>query len=124
MTTAVRFAPSPTGRIHIGNVRTAVLNYLFAVKTGGSFMLRLDDTDLERSTDAFADGIRRDLRWLGMTWAREARQQDRFGRYREAADDLKAAASSIPVTRRKTSSTGSAHVSAPATCRPFMIARA
>ena len=90
MTSIVRFAPSPTGRIHIGNVRTAVLNYLFAAKTGGEFMLRLDDTDLERSTDEFAEGIRHDLRWLGFTWDREARQQDRFARYNEAAEDLRA----------------------------------
>lgn len=89
MTTSVRFAPSPTGRIHIGNVRTAVLNYLLARKTGGRFMLRLDDTDLERSTEAFAEGIRTDLRWLGLSWDREERQSARFGRYAEAADGLR-----------------------------------
>ena len=89
MTTILRFAPSPTGRIHIGNVRTAVLNYLFAQKTGGRFILRLDDTDRERSTEAFAEGIREDLKWLGFTWDREERQSARTARYAEAAERLK-----------------------------------
>lgn len=96
MTISVRFAPSPTGRIHIGNVRTAVLNYLLARKLGGSFMLRLDDTDLERSTEAFAEGIRRDLSWLGLNWDREERQSARFPRYREVAEALKAAGRLYP----------------------------
>lgn len=89
MTVRLRFAPSPTGRIHIGNIRTAVLNYLFALKSGGELMLRLDDTDRERSTDAFAQGIRDDLNWLGFVWSREARQSDRTARYDEAAAQLK-----------------------------------
>ena len=89
MTVKLRFAPSPTGRIHIGNIRTAVLNYLFALKSGGELMLRLDDTDRERSTDAFAQGIRDDLHWLGFKWSREARQSDRTARYDEAANALK-----------------------------------
>ncbi len=91
MKPAVRFAPSPTGRLHIGNIRTAVLNFLFALKHGGSFLLRLDDTDRERSTEAFAQGIRDDLVWLGMRWDREARQSDRTDRYEEAAKALVAA---------------------------------
>ncbi len=86
---SVRFAPSPTGRLHIGNVRTAVLNFLFARKTGGSFLLRLDDTDRERSTEAFAQGIRDDLAWLGLDWDREERQSARLARYAEAAEALK-----------------------------------
>jgi glutamyl-tRNA synthetase len=86
---SVRFAPSPTGRLHIGNVRTAVLNFLFARKTGGSFLLRLDDTDRERSTEAFAQGIRDDLAWLGLAWDREERQSARLARYAEAAEVLK-----------------------------------
>jgi glutamyl-tRNA synthetase len=90
MTVAVRFAPSPTGRLHAGNIRPAVLNYLFARANGGSFMLRLDDTDKERSTQAFADGIVEDLTWLGFTWDRFARQSDRTARYEEAAAQLKA----------------------------------
>ena len=85
----VRFAPSPTGRIHIGNVRTAVLNYLFALKSGGTFILRLDDTDRERSTEAFAQGIRDDLTWLGFKWDREERQSARTKRYEEAAEQLR-----------------------------------
>lgn len=89
MTVKLRFAPSPTGRIHIGNIRTAVLNYLFALKSGGELMLRLDDTDRERSTDEFAQGIRDDLTWLGITCTHEARQSDRTQRYDEAASQLK-----------------------------------
>jgi glutamyl-tRNA synthetase len=87
----LRFAPSPTGRLHIGNVRTAILNWLFARKHGGTLILRLDDTDRERSTEAFADGIREDLRWLGLVWAREERQSARTARYDEAAEALKRA---------------------------------
>ena len=96
MTPTVRFAPSPTGRIHIGNVRTAVLNYLFALKSGGQFILRLDDTDRERSTEAFAEGIRRDLRWLGFTWDREERQSARTKRYEETAGKLRKAGRLYP----------------------------
>ena len=73
----LRFAPSPTGYLHFGNLRTAVLNYLFARRYGGTFLLRLDDTDQERSTEAFAQQIREDLAWLGFTWDREAKQSDR-----------------------------------------------
>lgn len=91
MTSIVRFAPSPTGKLHIGNIRTAVLNYLFALKTGGRFLLRLDDTDRERSTEEFAEGIRRDLAWLGLTTDWQVRQSDRVARYDAAADRLKAA---------------------------------
>lgn len=92
----VRFAPSPTGTLHIGNIRTAVLNALLAYKAGGTFMLRLDDTDRERSTDAYADAIRTDLRWLGLDWALEERQSDRLGRYAEVAEALKASAHLYP----------------------------
>ncbi len=88
MKPTLRFAPSPTGRIHIGNVRTAVLNYLYAMKHGGSFILRLDDTDRVRSTEEFAQGIRDDLAWLGFKWNREERQSDRTQRYTEAAEQL------------------------------------
>ena len=86
---SVRFAPSPTGRLHIGNIRTAVINWLFAHRSGGRFLLRLDDTDRERSSEAFADGIREDLAWLGLRWDTEARQSDRLDRYEAAAEDLK-----------------------------------
>ena len=88
---AVRFAPSPSGRLHVGNIRPAVLNYLFARANGGSFMLRMDDTDAEKSTQAFAEGIERDLTWLGFTWDRFARQSDRTARYAGVAVQLKAA---------------------------------
>nr|WP_137392316.1 glutamate--tRNA ligase [Rhodoligotrophos defluvii] len=91
MATRVRFAPSPTGRIHIGNARTAVLNWLFARKTGGEFLLRLDDTDTARSTEAFARGIEEDLTWLGLQPDTVFRQSDRLARYDEAADQLRAA---------------------------------
>ena len=91
MTARVRFAPSPTGRIHIGNVRTAVLNWLYAQKHGGTFLLRLDDTDRERSTEEFAQAIRDDLTWLGLKWDSEVKQSDRTARYDEAAAQLKAA---------------------------------
>jgi glutamyl-tRNA synthetase len=90
MKPTVRFAPSPTGRLHIGNIRTAVLNFLLAKKAGGTFILRLDDTDRERSTEDFAEGIRTDLAWLGFSWQREERQSGRFARYAEVAEALKA----------------------------------
>ncbi|MBV1692887.1 MAG: glutamate--tRNA ligase [Hyphomicrobiales bacterium] len=90
MSTIVRFAPSPTGRLHIGNVRTALLNWLFARKTGGKFILRLDDTDRTRSTEAFADAIKSDLTWLGLTWDETFRQSDRLARYAEVAHRLEA----------------------------------
>ena len=96
MTPSLRFAPSPTGYLHFGNLRTAVLNYLYAKKHGGHFLLRLDDTDRERSTDAYADQIRTDLKWLGFSWDREARQSDRTARYEEAASQLKASGRLYP----------------------------
>ena len=86
----VRFAPSPTGRLHIGNIRTASLNWLLAKKHGGQFILRLDDTDLERSKEEHVEAIRRDLTWLGFTWVREERQSLRSARYAEVAEQLKA----------------------------------
>lgn len=96
MSPRVRFAPSPTGRLHIGNIRTATLNWLFAKKQQGTFLLRLDDTDLARSTEEFADGIRTDLKWLGLDWDEEARQRDRTARYEQAAAALKASGALYP----------------------------
>jgi glutamyl-tRNA synthetase len=87
----LRFAPSPTGRIHIGNSRTAILNWLYARKSGGSFVLRYDDTDLERSKPEFATGIAQDLDWLGIKPDRVEYQSRRFDVYRAAAEKLKAA---------------------------------
>jgi len=89
MTVSVRIAPSPTGRLHIGNIRAALYNYLYAQRHGGTFMLRLDDTDKERSTEEFAQAIEHDLSWLGLTWDSFARQRDRFPRYDEALEQLK-----------------------------------
>ena len=91
MSTVTRFAPSPTGHLHVGNLRTALMNWMIARKAGGTFVLRLDDTDPERSRDEYADAIREDLEWLGLDWDREARQSDRLDRYAEAADRLRAA---------------------------------
>ena len=88
--TTTRFAPSPTGHIHVGNLRTALMNWLIARKAGGTFILRLDDTDQERSKEEYADGIKRDLEWLGLHWDRVERQSLRLDRYAEAADQLRA----------------------------------
>ena len=81
MSIRTRFAPSPTGLLHVGNARAALFCFLFAKKHGGQFVLRLDDTDTERSTQDFADAIRADLDWLGLAWDETARQSDRFDRY-------------------------------------------
>lgn len=89
--TVTRFAPSPTGWLHIGNLRAALFNWLIARKAGGTFILRLDDTDRERSKQEYADGILADLEWLGLTWDRIERQSDRLERYAEAAEALRAA---------------------------------
>ncbi|MES2843766.1 MAG: glutamate--tRNA ligase [Pseudomonadota bacterium] len=90
MPTITRFAPSPTGFIHVGNLRTALMNYMIARKSGGTFILRLDDTDQERSKQEYADGIMQDLEWLGLHWDRVEKQSLRMDRYREAADQLRA----------------------------------
>jgi glutamyl-tRNA synthetase len=87
--TITRFAPSPTGYLHVGNLRTALMNWMIARKAGGTFILRLDDTDPERSKQEYADAIRQDLEWLGLTWDRMERQSDRLDRYAAAADTLR-----------------------------------
>jgi glutamyl-tRNA synthetase len=92
----VRFAPSPTGRIHIGNARAALLNWLFALKTGGQFILRYDDTDVARSTQEFADGIAKDVDWLGIKPHRVEWQSKRFARYDAVADELRATGALYP----------------------------
>ncbi len=84
-----RFAPSPTGYLHVGNLRTALLNFLIVRRSDGTFILRLDDTDQERSRSEYADAIRADLSWLGLNWDREERQSDRISRYEEAANHLR-----------------------------------
>ncbi|MDB5671096.1 MAG: glutamate--tRNA ligase [Alphaproteobacteria bacterium] len=88
MNVVTRFAPAPTGRLHVGNIRTAIHNWLWARGQGGRFLLRLDDTDRERSTEAFAAGIREDLAWLGLVPDEEYRQSARFDRYDEALERL------------------------------------
>jgi len=97
METRVRFAPSPTGHLHIGNVRTAILNWLFAKNTGGAFILRIEDTDVERSVDQYTNQIYEDLRWLGLTWDEGPdiggphkfyRQSERLNIYQEYAKRL------------------------------------
>ncbi len=87
--TTTRFAPSPTGYIHVGNLRTALMNYMIARKSGGTFILRLDDTDQERSKQEYIDGLMADLDWLGLHWDRVEQQSKRMDRYREAADQLR-----------------------------------
>ncbi len=86
-----RFAPSPTGKLHVGNVRTALMNWLFIRESGGHFVLRIDDTDTERSTAAYEEGIREDLSWLGLNWDSSFKQSERFGEYDKARDKLIAA---------------------------------
>ena len=84
-----RFAPSPTGFIHIGNIRTAVLNYLVSRKSGGKFILRIDDTDQERSREKYVDQIKFDLEWLGIEWDRVESQSKRVEKYESVANYLR-----------------------------------
>jgi len=87
--TTTRFAPSPTGYLHIGNFRAALMNYLLSRKLGGTFILRIDDTDAERSKEEYVEATKDDLTWLGLTWDRIERQSDRLARYDAAADRLR-----------------------------------
>ena len=84
----LRFAPSPTGYLHLGNVRTAIFNYLYARKNNGKFILRIEDTDLQRSERKYVDGIKKDLEWLGLHWDEIYFQSQRFDIYREYAQKL------------------------------------
>src|SRR5918997_4321321 len=93
----VRYAPSPTGMLHVGGVRTALFNWLFARKNGGVFVLRIEDTDLERSTEESVEQLKRSLRWIGLGWDEGPevggphtpyRQTERVELYREAAQRL------------------------------------
>lgn len=89
MTTICRFAPSPTGFLHVGNIRAAIINYLYAKKTGGKFLLRLDDTDVERVRDEYRDQILHDMDWLGLKYdGAVIKQMDRLARYEEAKNQL------------------------------------
>jgi glutamyl-tRNA synthetase len=94
--TVVRFAPSPTGYLHVGNARPALLNWLFARKSGGKFILRFDDTDTSRGTQEYADAIEQDLKWLGLVWDESFRQSDRMPLYEAAAERLKASGRLYP----------------------------
>ncbi len=96
MTVAVRFAPSPTGLMHLGNARTALICWLFARQQSGRFLLRLDDTDAERSTAEFSTAIERDLVWLGLRWDDRVRQSDRMERYSLAIERLTSAGRLYP----------------------------
>ena len=92
----LRFAPSPTGLLHVGNVRAALANYLLARRHGGTFVLRLDDTDIGRNKPEFAAAIEQDLRWLGLEWDEMFRQSDRLPEYETAARKLEAAGRLYP----------------------------
>jgi len=96
MNVTTRFAPSPTGRLHVGNVRTALHNWLLARKHGGRFLLRIDDTDSARSEERFVAAIRADLEWLGLVPDGEERQSDRLALYERAFDQLAAAGRIYP----------------------------
>lgn len=87
--TTTRFAPSPTGYIHVGNLRTALMNFLIAKKSGGTFILRIDDTDPERSKQEYVDAIQEDMEWLSLTWDKIERQSERLDCYVAAADKLR-----------------------------------
>lgn len=89
--TITRFAPSPTGRLHVGNIRTALHNWMLARRAGGTFILRIDDTDAERSREDYVEAIRADLTWLGLKWDFEERQSARLDRYQAAFDALREA---------------------------------
>jgi glutamyl-tRNA synthetase len=96
MKVVTRFAPAPSGRLHVGNLRTALHNWLWARKAGGRFILRLDDTDKERSREEFAEAIRADLAWFGLSADEEHRQSARFDRYEAALERLAAAGRAYP----------------------------
>ena len=94
--TTTRFAPSPTGRLHVGNIRTALHNWMLAKKSGGKFVLRIDDTDAARSKEEYVDAIRADLVWLGIEADSEERQSQRLDRYDAAFEKLKQAGRVYP----------------------------
>ena len=100
MTVVTRFAPAPTGRLHVGNIRTALHNWLWTRKNGGQFLLRLDDTDRERSSEEHAREIRDDLAWLGLAADAEHRQSQRFDRYEAALERLRASGRAYPAYER------------------------
>ena len=94
--TVTRFAPSPTGRLHVGNIRTALHNWMYAQKAGGRFLLRIDDTDAERSEERYVEAIRADLAWLGLNPDSEVRQSERFALYEARFAELVASGHVYP----------------------------
>src|SRR3546814_13858047 len=86
LTVTTRFAPSPTGNLHVGHIRTALHNWMWARKNGGRFLLRLDDTDAERSREEYVDATRPDPGWLGLAFDGEVRQAARFVPYWQRID--------------------------------------
>ena len=85
----VRFAPSPTGLLHIGNARSAVINWAHIRSKGGEFILRIDDTDFERSETQYEESIKNDLNWLGIQWIKSFNQSDRMEKYQRDIEKLK-----------------------------------
>ena len=123
--TTTRFAPSPTGRLHVGNIRTALHNWMLARKAGGEFILRIDDTDAARSKEEYVEAIRADLGWLGIEADREERQSERLDRYEAAFDALRRdyplrcakQGASTRHTKRSRSSSSNARSCSGAACR-------
>ena len=113
--TTTRFAPSPTGRLHVGNIRTALHNWMLARQAGGTFILRIDDTDAERSREDYVEAIRADLAWLGLDYDREERQSARLDRY-------EAAFAAIPAMKARRSSRSNARSRSAAACPRSMTA--
>ena len=89
MSVKVRFAPSPTGYLHVGNARTAIITWLFCRNMGGHFLLRIDDTDTERSKEEYEIAIEDGLQWLGLNWDEKTNQKHRTARYEEVIEKLK-----------------------------------
>ena len=102
-----RFAPSPTGLLHVGNARSAVLNWAYAKKNNGSFILRIDDTDLSRSTKEFENKIKENLSWLGLIWDNTFNQSDRINLYSSNIEKLKNAGRLYPCFETSQSSSKS-----------------
>ena len=88
MTSKSRFAPSPTGFLHIGNARSAIVNWAYINSKGGEFILRIDDTDSERSKKEYEDAIKKDLQWLGIKWLKTFNQSERSKTYQKKIEDL------------------------------------
>ena len=116
----VRFAPSPTGYLHVGGARTFIFNWLYARHTGGTLVLRLDDTDVERNTEASVQSIFEGLRWLGLNWDEEYKQSERLpftaNRPKPSSPGAWPIATSPPPTRRRQSSRPRAHGSSTPAC--------